>query len=154
MHSLCYTTCTTGRARYRCDSVAPPGFCKRGEVRYGSIWGLEYEVPQKLTHLLQCIGNLYGVIRRSSMTVKAHTYYIIFGRPPIGGGKLPPSGGATAAIGLSLAQRRAATSKNPTTWYTTHAHTVLSWSYRMYILKFQDVERTVFQWYKKNWLLN
>jgi len=30
-----------------------------GEVRYGSIGGLEYEVPQKLTHLLQCIGNLY-----------------------------------------------------------------------------------------------
>jgi len=32
------------------------------------------------------------------MTMKAHTYYIIFGRPPIGG-KLPPfpsSGGATA----------------------------------------------------------
>ena len=31
------------------------------------------------------------------MTMKAHTYYIIFGRPPIKG-KLPPSpGGATAA---------------------------------------------------------
>ena len=32
------------------------------------------------------------VIRRSSTTMKAHTYYIIFGRPPIGegGGKLPP----------------------------------------------------------------
>ena len=29
-----------------------------GEVRYGSIGGLEYEVPQKLTHLLQCIVNL------------------------------------------------------------------------------------------------
>jgi len=27
-------------------SVAPPGFCNRGEVRYGSIGGLEYEVPQ------------------------------------------------------------------------------------------------------------
>jgi len=40
------------------DAVAPPGFCNRGEVRYGSIGGLEYEVPQKLTHLLQCIGNL------------------------------------------------------------------------------------------------
>jgi len=24
--------------------VAPPGFCNRGEVRYGSIGGLEYEV--------------------------------------------------------------------------------------------------------------
>jgi len=60
-------------------------------VRYGSIGGLEYEVPQKLTHLLQCIGR---VIRSSSMTMKAHAYYIIFGRPPIGGGSLPP-GGAT-----------------------------------------------------------
>ena len=39
-------------------AVAPPGFCNRGGVRYGSIGGLEYEVPQKLTHLLQCIGNL------------------------------------------------------------------------------------------------
>jgi len=26
--------------------VAPPGFCNRGEVRYGSIGGLEYEVPR------------------------------------------------------------------------------------------------------------
>jgi len=41
-------------------TVAPPGFCNKGEVRYGSIGDdrLEYEVPQKLTHLLQCIGNL------------------------------------------------------------------------------------------------
>jgi len=42
-------------------------------VRYGSIGGLEYEVPQKLTHYCS-----------------AHTYYIFFGRPPIGG-KLAPS---------------------------------------------------------------
>ena len=34
------------------ETVAPPGFCNRGEVRYGSIGGLEYKVPQKLTHLL------------------------------------------------------------------------------------------------------
>jgi len=40
------------------NAVAPPGFGNKGEVRYGSIGGLEYEVPQKLTHLLQCIGNL------------------------------------------------------------------------------------------------
>jgi len=40
------------------NTVALPGFCNKGEVRYGSIGGLEYEVPQKLTHLLQCIGNL------------------------------------------------------------------------------------------------
>ena len=26
--------------------MAPPGFCNRGEVRYGSIGSLEYEVPQ------------------------------------------------------------------------------------------------------------
>jgi len=69
-----------------CLPVAPPGFCNRGEVRYGSIGGLEYEFSQKLTHLLQCVCR---VIRSSSMTIKAHTYYIIFGRPPTGG-KLPP----------------------------------------------------------------
>jgi len=82
------------------EAVAPPGFCNRGEVRYGSIGGLEYEVPQKLTHLLQCICR---VIRSSSMTMKAHTYYIIFGRPPIGG-SFPP-GGATVwkwALNYSL----------------------------------------------------
>ena len=88
-----------------CHSVVPPGFCNRGEVRYGSIGGLEYEVPQSRLYCLyinvavclmalQCICH---VIRRSSMTIKAHTYYIIFGRPPIGG-KLPPfpPRGATA----------------------------------------------------------
>ena len=88
----------------RPESVAPPGFCNGGEVRYGSIGGLEYEVPQSRLYCLcinvalcstalQCICR---VLRRSSMTMKAHTYYIIFGRPPIGG-KLPPSppGGAT-----------------------------------------------------------
>jgi len=26
--------------------VASPGFCNRGKVRYGSIGGLQYEVPQ------------------------------------------------------------------------------------------------------------
>ena len=71
-----------------------------GEVKYGSIGGLEYEVPQSRLYCLcinvalcstalQCIN--CRVIRRSSMTVKAHTYYIIFGRPPIGGSfPLPP----------------------------------------------------------------
>ena len=73
-------------------------FVTGGEVRYGSIGGLEYEVPQSRLYCLcinvalcstalQCI---CCVIRRSSMTMKAHTYYIIFGRPPIGR-KLPPS---------------------------------------------------------------
>ena len=63
-----------------------------GEVRYGSIGGLKYEVPQSRLYCLcinvalcstalQCICR---VIRRSSMTMKAQTYYIIFGRPPIG----------------------------------------------------------------------
>ena len=61
-------------------------------MRYGSIGGLEYEVPQSRLYCLcinvalcstalQCVCR---VIRRSSMTTKAHTYYIIFGRPPIG----------------------------------------------------------------------
>ena len=80
--------------------MAPPGFCKRGEVRYGSIGGLEYEVPQSRLYCL-CINValcstalkcICCVIRRSSMTMKAHTYYIIFGRPPIAGeaSPLPP----------------------------------------------------------------
>jgi len=30
---------------YMTEAVAPPGFCNRGKVRYGSIGGLEYEVP-------------------------------------------------------------------------------------------------------------
>ena len=65
---------------------------------YGSIGGLEYEVPQSRLYCL-CINValcstplrcICRVIRRSSMTMKAHTYYVIFGRPPIGG-KLSPS---------------------------------------------------------------
>jgi len=37
------------------------------------------------------------------VTMKAHTYYIIFGRPPIGGSfPLPPSGGATDSAAFSL----------------------------------------------------
>jgi len=67
-------------------------------VRYGSIGGLEYEVPQSRLYCLCINGALCStallcicrVIRRSPMTMKRHTYYIIFGRPPIGG-KLPPS---------------------------------------------------------------
>jgi len=71
------------------------------------VWvyrGLEYEVPQSRLYCLcinvalcstalQCICR---VKRRSSMTMKAHTYYIIFGRPPIGG-SFPP-GGAIAIM--------------------------------------------------------
>ena len=54
---------------------------------------IEYVFPQSRLYCLcinvalcstalQCICR---VIRRSSMTMKAHTYYIIFGRPPPGG---------------------------------------------------------------------
>ena len=81
-------------------------------MRYGSIGGLEYEVPQSRLYCLcinvalcstalQCICR---VIRRSSMTLKAHTYCIIFGRPPIGG-KLPPYPLAAAQF-RSLQARR------------------------------------------------
>ena len=96
------------------NRVAPPGFCNRGEVRYGSIGGLDYEVPQSRLYCLcinvalcstalQCICR---VIRRSYMTMKAHTYYIIFGRPPIGG-KLPPlRGGATASTTQTWLRRK------------------------------------------------
>ena len=63
-------------------AVAPPGFCNRWEVRYGSIWGLEYEVPQSRLYCLcinvalcstalQCICR---VIRRSSMTQRKYTH--------------------------------------------------------------------------------
>ena len=73
-------------------AVAPPGLCNRGEVRYGSIGSLEYEVPQSRPYclcinvalcstVLQCICR---VIRRSSMTMKAHTYYIFLDVHPQG----------------------------------------------------------------------
>jgi len=73
-------------------------------VRYGSIGGLEYEVPQKLTHLLQCIRNLYGLVRydfnrlavylsfRTFITHTLHNFWTFTHR----GGSFPPSGGATA----------------------------------------------------------
>ena len=82
-------------------------FVTGGGVRYGSIGGLEYEVPQSWLYSL-CINValcstalrcICRVIRRSSMTMKglkAHTYYIISGRPPIGGSFSSfPVGGAT-----------------------------------------------------------
>jgi len=89
------------------STVALPGFCNWGEVRYGSIGGLEYEVPQSRLYCL-CINVaicstalqfICRVIRRSAMTMKAQTYYVIFERPPIGGGASPfPPGGATACL--------------------------------------------------------
>ena len=72
----------TDTVKTQCPAVAPPGFCNRGEVRYGSIGGLEYEVPQSRLYCLcinvalcstalQCFCR---VIRRSSTTMKAHTH--------------------------------------------------------------------------------
>ena len=60
-------------------------FVTGGGVRYGTIGGLEYEVPQSRLYCL-CINvalcstalqSICRVIRRSSMTMTAHTYYII-----------------------------------------------------------------------------
>jgi len=78
-------------------TVAPPRFCNRGEMRYGSIGGLEYEVPQSRLNCL-CI-NVYlcstalqcicRVIRRSSMTIKAHILHNFW--TSTHSGKLPPS---------------------------------------------------------------
>ena len=63
-------------------------FCNRGEVRYASIGVLEYEVPQSRLYCL-CINvalcSTAFVVWYEEGTMKAHTYYIIFGRPPIGG---------------------------------------------------------------------
>jgi len=99
-----YSSLQKQRTAVRCQlSYSPDTRSQRrrgvtgGEVRYGSIGGLEYEVPQSRLYCLcinvdlcstalQCICR---VIRRNSMTTKAHTYYIIFGRPPIGG-SFPP----------------------------------------------------------------
>jgi len=90
-------------------TVAPPGFCNRGEVRYGSIGGLEYEVPQSQLYCLcinvalcstalQCICR---VIRRSSMTMKAHTLHN-FWTSTHRGELSPPPGGATGIGYASL----------------------------------------------------
>ena len=73
------------------NSVAPPGFCNRGEVRYGSIGGLEYKVPQKLTHLLHCThthpfnGHFAGLLLRQCTHI-LHNFWTSTHR-----GKLPPS---------------------------------------------------------------
>jgi len=86
-------------------TVAPPGFCNRGEVRYGSIGGLEYEVPQSRLNCL-CI-NVYlcstalqcicRVIRRSSMTIKAHILHNFW--TSTHRGKLPPLPPLAAPLG-------------------------------------------------------
>ena len=48
------TTPLTDWLTKRITEVAPPGFCNREEVRYGSIGGLEYEVSQSRLYCL-CI---------------------------------------------------------------------------------------------------
>ena len=79
--------------------MAPPGFCNGGSevwVYRGSrvrsplvpVVLSVYQRGSLLDGLVICICR---VIRRSSMTVKAHTYYIIFGHPPIGGSFPLPS---------------------------------------------------------------
>ena len=71
-------------------AVAPPGFCNRGGGSQSRLYCLCINVALCST-ALQCTC-VCRVIRGSSMTMKAHTYYIIFGRPPIGGSfPLPPS---------------------------------------------------------------
>ena len=65
-------------------------------MRYGSIGGgSRVRSPPEADTFTAVHSEFAGfgiclVLRRSSMTMKAHTYYVIFGRPPIGG-KLPPS---------------------------------------------------------------
>ena len=83
-----------------------------GEVRYGFYRGSRVRSPPVPVVLsVYQRGSLLdglamyssrGVIRRSSMTMKAHTYYIIFGRPPIGEASPLPPGGATAAVNMVM----------------------------------------------------
>ena len=81
-----------------CDPVAPPGFCNRGEVRYGSIGGLEFEVPQSRLYCLwinvahcstalQCICRV--IPKKFHDNESTHILHN-FGRPPIGGSFPPP----------------------------------------------------------------
>ena len=85
-------------------AVAPPGFCNRGGGSQSRLYCLCINVALCST-ALQCICR---VIRRSSMTMKAHTYYIIFGRPPIGGKLRPfPPGGATVLTSRIVVELRA-----------------------------------------------
>ena len=90
-------------------------------MRYGSIGGLEYEVPQSRLYFLcinvalcsmalQCICR---VIRRSSMTMKAHTYYIIFGRPSTGGDASPLPAPLAAALNATLIAYLSTYSRRP-----------------------------------------
>jgi len=58
---------------------------------------------------VQCICR---VIRRSSITMKAHTYYIIFGRPPIGG-SFPPFPLAAPLHGSNLIKPHSETVMEP-----------------------------------------
>jgi len=74
--------------------VAPPGFCNRGGSEVWIYRGSSVRSPPvpvvlsvyqrgSLLDGLAMYRGICRVIRRSSMTMKVHTYYIIFGRPPI-----------------------------------------------------------------------
>jgi len=113
---VCTRVSTAGTRRQ-----APPGFGNKGEVRYGSMGGLENEVPQSRLYCLcinvalcsmalQCICR---VIRRSSMTMKAHTYYIIFGRPSTGGDASPLPAPLAAALNATLIAYLSTYSRRP-----------------------------------------
>ena len=54
IHQICHNQRTQHDHLQQYPPVAPPGFRNRGEVRYGSIGGLEYEVPQSRLYCL-CI---------------------------------------------------------------------------------------------------
>ena len=78
--------------------TAPPGFCNRrewGMSRGSRVWSPPEADTFTAVHREFVGFGICRVIRRSSTTMKAHTYYIIFGHPPIRGEASPPSGGAT-----------------------------------------------------------
>ena len=71
------------------DAVAPPGFCNRGEVRYGSrVRSPPVPVVLSVYQRGSLLDGLAMYLSCDTKKFKAHTHYIIFGRPPIRG-KLP-----------------------------------------------------------------
>jgi len=107
--SVCVLIHSCAKKVRRRDAVAPPGFCNRGGVRYGSTGGLEYEVRQSRLYCLfinvalcstalQCICR---VIRRRFMTMKAHTLHNFW--TSTHRGKLPPPPLAAPLTGRSAA---------------------------------------------------
>jgi len=73
--------------------TAPPGFCNRREWGMGRgsrVWSPPEADTFTAVHREFVGFGICRVIRRSSTTMKAHTYYIIFGHPPIRGEASPP----------------------------------------------------------------